>query len=207
MVRTTLPAAVLAGLATLAALTAVPSADALPPSSAGGSSGPSAYAGTTAQAREANAAIAKLAASAEEAAKELAKDAWQSPLAPGSYRISARFGQCSGLWSHCHTGLDLAAPSGTPIRAVAAGTITSVGWAGAYGNRTIHTLKDGTEIWYCHQSSTGVEVGDNVFGGQTIGLVGSTGNSTGPHLHIEVRPGAGDAVDPYQALVFHGVTP
>ena len=185
------------------------SASAVTPSRAAGEgdavTGPSAYAGTTRQAREANAAIAKLAASAEDAAKKLAKDAWGLPLT--SYRLTARFGQCSALWSHCHTGLDFAAPTGTPIRAVAGGTITQVGWAGAYGNRTVETLKDGTELWYCHQSAIGVRVGQPVVSGQEIGLVGATGNVTGPHLHLEVRPGAGDPVDPYQALVFHGVTP
>jgi murein DD-endopeptidase MepM/ murein hydrolase activator NlpD len=128
-------------------------------------------------------------------------------LPVSGYRLTARFGQCSGLWSHCHTGLDFAAPSGTPIKAVAGGTITQVGWAGAYGNRTVETLKDGTELWYCHQSAIGVRPGQTVFSGQEIGLVGATGNTTGPHLHLEVRPGAGDPVDPYQALVFHGVTP
>jgi murein DD-endopeptidase MepM/ murein hydrolase activator NlpD len=159
------------------------------------------------QAREANAEIAKLAASAEKAAKKLARDAWQLPVARGAYRLTAEFGQCSGLWAHCHTGLDFAAPSGTPIRAVAGGVITGVGWAGAYGNRTILTHKDGTETWYCHQLDVGVGVGDNVFAGQVIGRVGSTGNSTGPHLHLEVRPGGGDAVNPADALAFHGATP
>ncbi len=170
-----------------------------------GAAGPSAYAGTTRQAREANAAIAKLAASAEDAARKLARGAWVLPL--GSYRLTARFGQCSRLWSHCHTGLDFAAPSGTPVRAVARGTVTEVGWAGAYGNRTVETLQDGTEVWYCHQSTFGVRVGQAVSSGQAIGLVGATGNTTGPHLHLEVRPGAGDAVDPFQALLFHGATP
>ena len=69
------------------------------------------------------------------------------------------------------------------------------------------THEDGTEIWYCHQSSIGVDVGDTVTGGEVIGNVGSTGNSTGPHLHLEVRPGGGDPVDPYSALVYHGITP
>jgi murein DD-endopeptidase MepM/ murein hydrolase activator NlpD len=198
------------GLAVLG-LAAVPSAVASPGEStgalgeAGSEAGPSAYAGTTGQAREANAAIAKLAASAEKAAKKIAKDAWVLPVT--SYRLTARFGQCSGLWAHCHTGLDFAAPSGTPIHAVAGGTITEVGWAGAYGNRTVETLKDGTEIWYCHQSAVGVKPGQTVFASQEIGLVGATGNTTGPHLHVEVRPGAGDPVDPYQAFVFHGITP
>jgi murein DD-endopeptidase MepM/ murein hydrolase activator NlpD len=159
----------------------------------------------SAQRRETGAALAKLAASAEKAAKKLAKDAWQLPL--DSYRLTATFGQCSGLWAHCHTGLDFAAPSGTPIRSVAGGTVASVGWAGAYGNRTVVTLKAGTEVWYCHQLDVGVQAGDNVFAGQVIGRVGATGNTTGPHLHLEVRPGGGDAVDPADALTYHGVTP
>jgi murein DD-endopeptidase MepM/ murein hydrolase activator NlpD len=159
------------------------------------------------QAQETGAAAAKLAADAEKAAKKLVEDAWQLPLAQGVYRLTATFGQCSGLWSHCHTGLDFAAPSGTPIRSVAGGTVTGVGWAGAYGNRTVITLRDGTELWFCHQLDVGVKPGDTVFGGQVIGRVGSTGNSTGPHLHLEVRPGGGDAVDPANALAFHGATP
>jgi murein DD-endopeptidase MepM/ murein hydrolase activator NlpD len=159
------------------------------------------------QRRETGAALAKLAASAEKEAAKLAEDSWQLPLASGVYRITAKFGQCSGLWSHCHTGLDFAAPSGTPIRSVAGGVVSGVGWAGAYGNRTIVTLKDGTETWYCHQLDVGVRPGDTVFAGQVIGRVGSTGNSTGPHLHLEVRPGGGDAVDPANALAFHGATP
>ena len=159
------------------------------------------------QARESNAELAKLAASAEQIVSEILENAWQLPLAPGVYRLTARFGQCSSLWAYCHTGLDFAAPEGTPVLAVANGVITETGWAGAYGNRTVMTLEDGTELWYCHQSSIGVQVGDQVVGGQPIGTVGSTGNSTGPHLHLEVRPGGGDAVDPFQALTVHGLTP
>ena len=159
------------------------------------------------QAKEENAELAKLAASAEQAVAEILDNAWQLPLASGVYRITARFGQCSGLWAHCHTGLDLAAPEGTPVLAVANGTVTTTDWAGAYGNRTIVTLEDGTEIWYCHQSAFGAEVGDQVVGGQPLGVVGTTGNSNGPHLHLEVRPGGGDAVDPYQALTVHGLQP
>jgi murein DD-endopeptidase MepM/ murein hydrolase activator NlpD len=169
----------------------------------GGKIGPAA----SRQRRETGAALAKLAASAEKAAKKLAEDAWQLPVARGAYRLTAEFGQCSGLWAHCHTGLDFAAPSGTPIRSVASGVITGVGWAGAYGNRTIVTHKDGTETWYCHQLDVGVRPGDNVLAGEVIGRVGSTGNSTGPHLHLEVRPGGGDAVDPAAALAFHDATP
>ena len=159
------------------------------------------------QARQRNAALAALAASAEKQAGLLARDAWQLPVTRGVYHLTSRFGECSSLWSHCHTGLDFAAPSGTPVRAVANGTVTEVGSAGAYGNRTIVTLEDGTELWYCHQTSFSVTTGQQVRAGELIGQVGSTGNVTGPHLHLEVRPGAGDPVDPYEAMVVHGVTP
>ncbi len=160
-----------------------------------------------AQAKQRNAALAALAASAQKHANVIAKNAWQLPIPAGVYHLTARFGDCSGLWSHCHTGLDFAAPTGTPIQAVAKGVVTEVGWAGAYGNRTIVTLEDGTELWYAHQTSYTVSVGQTVSAGQVIGTVGATGNVTGPHLHLEVRPGAGDPVDPYTALIAHGITP
>ncbi len=112
-----------------------------------------------------------------------------------------------GLWSSNHTGLDFATASGTPIVAVANGTITKTGSAGAYGNQTVETLEDGTEIWYCHQTTIDVQPGQVVTAGEQIGTVGSTGNTTGPHLHLEVRPGGGDPVDPASALAVHGVTP
>jgi len=91
--------------------------------------------------------------------------------------------------------------------AVAGGTITEVGYSGAYGNRTIETLADGTELWYCHQNTFGTSVGATVKPGQVIGYVGSTGNVTGPHLHLEVHPGGGDPVDPFTALQVHGLQP
>ncbi|QLQ11380.1 MAG: M23 family metallopeptidase [Nocardioidaceae bacterium] len=152
-------------------------------------------------------AIENLAARSEAHAAEVAKNAWKIPVTPGVYRLTAGFGQCSGLWSHCHTGLDFAAPSGTSIFSVANGVVVSTGYDGAYGNKTIIQLEDGTEIWYCHQSSILVSPGETVVGGQQIGTIGTTGNTTGAHLHLEVRPGAGDAVDPYSALIAHGLTP
>ncbi len=90
---------------------------------------------------------------------------------------------------------------------VANGTIRSTEYSGAYGNRIVVALEDGTEVWYCHLSAFNVSVGESVTGGQQIGLVGSTGNVTGPHLHLEVRPGAGDPVDPMAALIAHGLQP
>lgn len=158
-----------------------------------------------AQAKERNAALAQLAASAEKHADEIRQNLWVLPLA--NYRLTAGYGESSSLWSSTHTGLDFAAADGTPVMSVANGTITSTGWAGAYGNQIIVTLQDGTEIWYNHLSAYEVSPGDTVRGGETIGYVGSTGNSTGSHLHLEVRPGAGDPVDPYAALVAHGLNP
>jgi len=135
----------------------------------------------------------------------IAKNQWVLPTT--GYHLTARFGMSGGLWSSNHTGLDFAAPSGTPIVAVADGTITKTGYDGSYGNKTVETLKDGTEIWYCHQSVFSVQPGDRIRGGHRIGSIGATGNVTGPHLHLEVRPGGGDPVDPYNALVHQGLKP
>ena len=136
-----------------------------------------------------------------------AANLWALPVVAGVYHLTGRFNDVSGLWASVHTGLDFAAPTGTPIHAVAGGVITEVGSAGAYGNRTIETLPDGTEIWYCHQNEFGTTTGAKVSEDQVIGYVGSTGNTTGPHVHIEVRPGGGDPVDPDTALKAHGIDP
>jgi murein DD-endopeptidase MepM/ murein hydrolase activator NlpD len=160
-----------------------------------------------AQAEQTQAAQADLAKRVGKSADELRANLWVVPVT--GYRLTARFGQRSGLWSTVHTGLDFAGPSGSTIVSVAAGTVVSADYEGAYGNRTVIQLDDGsgTEIWYCHQSRFGVKPGDKVGPGDVIGFTGSTGNVTGPHLHLEVHPGGGAAVDPYTALVEHGVTP
>ncbi len=159
------------------------------------------------QATRRKAALARLTAAAERQAARIAERSWKLPVDRGAYRITSRFGQCSGLWSHCHTGLDFAAPSGTPIHAIAGGTITEAGYSGAYGNRTVERLQDGTELWYCHQTAFTVRTGQKVRAGEVIGSVGSTGNTTGPHVHVEVRPSEDHPVDPYRALVAHGLKP
>ena len=162
-----------------------------------------------AQAEEAAAArsktLANLQARANKQAAKVEANQWVMPVQ--GYRLSATFGLSSYLWSTVHTGLDFAAPAGTPLVAVANGTITEAGYDGSYGNKTVLTLEDGTEIWYCHQTTMDVTVGQTVTGGDTIGTVGSTGNSTGPHLHLEVRPGGADPVDPYSTLTNHGLRP
>lgn len=128
---------------------------------------------------------------------------WVAPLA--SYRLSAHYGETGPRWRTIHTGQDLAAPTGTPVQVVTAGFVTFAGWDGPYGNKVEVTHPDGTVTWYAHLSRLDVAATDQVRTGQVIGLVGSTGNSTGPHLHMEVRPGGGDPVDPAEVLREHGV--
>jgi murein DD-endopeptidase MepM/ murein hydrolase activator NlpD len=122
------------------------------------------------------------------------------------YRLTSRFGDSGSYWSSgSHTGLDFAAAVGSPIRSVASGVVVSTAYEGAYGIKTVVRLADGTEVWYCHQDTRSVGQGQQVRGGQVIGTVGATGNVTGPHLHLEVRPGGGDPVDPEVSLHRHRV--
>ncbi|MBO8192174.1 M23 family metallopeptidase [Streptomyces oryzae] len=133
---------------------------------------------------------------------ELARS-YTAPLA--SFQLTAGFGQAGGMWQNDHTGQDFAAPNGTPVKAIHGGTIKEAGWAGSYGYRIVLKLEDGTELWFCHLSSMTKSAGDKVGTGDVIGRVGSTGNSSGPHLHVEVRPGGGDPVDPLPWLRAKGV--
>lgn len=131
-------------------------------------------------------------------------DVWVTPIS-ASYRITATFGQAGSLWSSDHTGVDLAAPSGTPVASVAAGTVTRAGEAGAYGLQVEVTHADATMTSYGHLSRIDVTEGQVVQQGVVVGAVGSTGNSTGPHLHLELRPAGGGPVDPVHALLARGV--
>ncbi|MEV7383689.1 M23 family metallopeptidase [Streptomyces lydicus] len=147
---------------------------------------------------------------AEEAARQKAEAARLAELAKSflapvsSYTLTASFGQAGDRWAADHTGQDFAAPTGTPVKAVHSGTITQAGWAGSYGYRIVLTLDDGTELWFCHLSSM-VKTSGKVSTGDVIGRVGATGNVTGPHLHLEVRPDAGSPIDPMPWLRDHGV--
>ena len=145
-----------------------------------------------------NAALAKFAKQAEAAVRRSSRSTSGCCRSSPSI-ITAEFGEY-GLWASYHTGLDFNGYEGQPIMAIANGVVTSAGYDGSYGNKTVVTLDDGTEIWYCHQSAFGVSDGDEVRAGEVIGYVGSTGNVTGSHLHLEVRPGGGDPVDPYAAF-------
>ncbi|MFM7049477.1 MAG: M23 family metallopeptidase [Polynucleobacter sp.] len=86
-----------------------------------------------------------------------------------------------------HDGIDFGVASGTPIKAAASGTVIFAGWRGGYGNATIIDHGGGMATLYGHQSAFAASAGQQVRAGQVIGYVGSTGNSTGPHLHFEVR--------------------
>ncbi|MEU0026511.1 peptidoglycan DD-metalloendopeptidase family protein [Streptomyces sp. NPDC006335] len=112
------------------------------------------------------------------------------------------------MWSSgYHTGVDFVVPTGTSLKAVAAGTVVSAGWGGAYGNQVVIKLNDGYYAQYAHLSQLSVSAGQTVTEGQQIGLSGATGNVTGPHLHFEIRttPDYGSDVDPVAYLRSKGV--
>ncbi|WP_069165992.1 M23 family metallopeptidase [Nocardia altamirensis] len=126
------------------------------------------------------------------------------PLAPGTYTVTSHFGP---RWGKSHNGMDLAAPAGTPIYAVTDGVVVQASDKGdGYGQLVRIRSADGTETLYAHQlaGSIKVNVGEQITAGTVIGAVGSTGDSTGPHLHYEVRRG-GKAVNPEEYLAANGL--
>lgn len=106
---------------------------------------------------------------------------------PVSGIITSRFGSRESIRSYAHTGLDIAAPYGTPIKAAAKGNVKWSGYKGSYGNLVIIDCGNGVEMYYGHCSKLYATVGEEVEPGDVIGAVGSTGNSTGNHLHFEIR--------------------
>jgi len=118
---------------------------------------------------------------------------------PVTGTISSRYGVSSKIRVSTHTGLDIAATTGTPIKVVADGTITFAAYRGSYGYLVKVDHGNGVETWYGHTSKMLVKEGQAVKAGDTIALVGSTGNSTGPHLHFEVRIN-GEHVNPQKYL-------
>ncbi|MEU0392314.1 M23 family metallopeptidase [Streptomyces sp. NPDC006208] len=150
---------------------------------------------------------AEEAAAAKAEAERLAKLAASYSLPTSSYTITSTYGESGSMWSSGqHTGLDFAAPTGTPVKAVHGGTVTSAGWSGSYGYRIVLELEDGTEVWYAHLSSMTATAGQKVTTGETIGRVGATGNVTGPHLHLEVHTAGGSGLDPMAWLRDKGLT-
>ncbi|MGY0071144.1 M23 family metallopeptidase [Streptomyces sp. QTS137] len=132
---------------------------------------------------------------------------YSSPVPGGG--LGTAYKVAGSMWSSgYHTGVDFAVPTGTSLKAVGPGTVVSAGWAGAYGNQVVIKLNDGHYAQYAHLSSLSVSAGQAVSGGQQVGLSGSTGNSTGPHLHFEIRttPDYGSDVDPVSYLRGKGVS-
>lgn len=110
-----------------------------------------------------------------------------SLIRPITGTITSRFGHSSRIRSGAHTGLDIAASTGTTIKAAAGGTVTFSGWKGSLGYMVVVSHGNGVQTYYAHCSKLYVTAGQKVKQGQKIAAVGSTGNSTGPHLHLEVR--------------------
>ena len=110
-----------------------------------------------------------------------------SLIKPITGTISSRFGASSSIRSGAHTGLDIASSAGSPIKAARSGTVSFAGWKGSYGNLLVITHSNGVQTYYGHCSKLYVSSGQSVSQGQTVAAVGSTGNSTGPHLHFEIR--------------------
>ncbi|MGN9819241.1 M23 family metallopeptidase [Streptomyces sp. SD11] len=171
------------------------------------------------------AAQAKVAQSKSKAAAEKAKakkaaakpaaaktaSSWVDPVK--KYKLSASFAQAGNLWSSTHSGQDFAVSSGTQVVAAHGGTVVKTGGNGAgdgpaYGNAVVIKHSNGTYSQYAHLSRVDVKPGQVVKTGQRIALSGNTGNSSGPHLHFEIRTSAnyGSAVDPVAFLRSKGLS-
>ncbi|MFH8739517.1 M23 family metallopeptidase [Streptomyces sp. NPDC017964] len=179
-----------------------------------GNSAPAAAAPAQAAAKAEAAKTQAVKASAVKKATQAAKKStpsWVSPVK--NYKLSASFAQNGGMWAHKHSGQDYAVPTGTPVMAAHGGTVVKAGGNGAgdgpaYGNAIVIKHGNKTYSQYAHLSSVNVKVGQVVKTGQKIALSGNTGNSSGPHLHFEIRttPNYGSAVNPVTFLKSKGVT-
>ncbi|MEU6732329.1 M23 family metallopeptidase [Streptomyces physcomitrii] len=136
---------------------------------------------------------------------------WVAPVK--KYELSAGFGLGGNMWSSKHSGQDFAVSVGTDVNSVHGGTVVKAGPNGggdgpAYGNAIVVSHGNGTYTQYAHLSRIDVKVGENVKTGEHIAKSGNTGNSSGPHLHFEVRtsPNYGSAVNPVQFMRGEGLT-
>ncbi|MFK0235464.1 transglycosylase family protein [Streptomyces vinaceus] len=130
-------------------------------------------------------------------------------VAPVDASLGTAYHVAGSSWSSgYHTGVDFPVATGTSVKAVGPGSVVSAGWAGAYGYQVVIRHADGRYSQYAHLSALGVKAGQQVSGGQRIGRSGSTGNTTGPHLHFEMRtsPGYGSDIDPLKYLRGRGVS-
>jgi len=155
-------------------------------------------------------ASAAAPAAAPAAAKKAVSASWIDPVK--KYTLSAGFAQAGKMWQSTHSGQDFAVPSGTKVMAAHGGTVVKAGGNGAgdgpaYGNAIVIKHASGVYSQYAHLSRIDVKIGQVVKTGQKIALSGSTGNSSGPHLHFEIRTTAnyGSAVNPVTFLHSKGV--
>ncbi|MDQ0685457.1 murein DD-endopeptidase MepM/ murein hydrolase activator NlpD [Streptomyces achromogenes] len=156
------------------------------------------------------AAPAAAPAAVSAAAKKAVSASWIDPVK--KYTLSAGFAQAGKMWQSTHSGQDFAVPSGTKVMAAHGGTVVKAGGNGAgdgpaYGNAVVIKHANGVYSQYAHLSRIDVKIGQVVKTGQKIALSGSTGNSSGPHLHFEIRTTAnyGSAINPVTFLHSKGV--
>ncbi|UXX92217.1 transglycosylase family protein [Streptomyces sp. AD2-2] len=150
----------------------------------------------------------KKKATSHTAEKTTKKSTGRSLVAPVDAPIGTAYHAEGSHWSKgYHTGVDFLVPTGTSVKAIEPGTVVSAGWAGSYGYQVVIRHADGRYSQYAHLSAISVRDGQSVGEGQRIGRSGSTGNTTGPHLHFEVRtgPGFGTDIDPLAYLRAGGV--
>jgi murein DD-endopeptidase MepM/ murein hydrolase activator NlpD len=152
--------------------------------------------------KAAAAKAAKAKARAKAKAEALARaHRWVKPL--DHYTLTSGFGW---RWGRMHPAQDLAAPTGTPVHSLSSGTVVFSGWSNeGYGYMVKIRYWDGTISWMAHNSRLLVSVGEKVEPGETVAYSGSTGNSTGPHVHLEIHPDNGAAVGPRTWLANRGV--
>lgn len=127
--------------------------------------------------------------------------AWVKPVA-SAYVKSSPFGP---RWGRLHAGQDFGMPVGTPLRAMSSGVVTLAQSQGGYGLKVEIEFWDGTVAYYGHNSKLLVKVGQKVVPGQVVALSGNTGHSTGPHLHLEIHPKGGAAINPMPWLIARGL--
>jgi len=144
----------------------------------------------------------KLAAKASEAKRAAEAHSWRLPLT--NPEVSSNFGY---RWGRLHAGMDFAVSTGTPLTSMSTGTVTFAGEQSGYGILVKIRYWDGTESYYGHMSRISVNSGDKVEPGELVGDSGNTGHSTGPHLHLEIHPQGGGAIDPQPWLAEHRIAP
>jgi murein DD-endopeptidase MepM/ murein hydrolase activator NlpD len=182
-----------------AATGAVPTTAATRTAGAGGAAGGTAAASGTEFAAALQEALATEKAGAVSPAAGAPGNSW---IRPAQGTVSSEYGP---RWGTEHEGIDIAAGSGSAIRAAGDGVVKKASWYGGYGNAVIIDHGKGVQTLYGHASKLDVREGERVRAGQVIAKVGSTGDSTGPHLHFEVELD-GKKVDPRPWMKNHGVS-